>query len=626
MNFISNRVTGIIFSEKTTNYSTYNYIASNCSYINLAFINISPNDFYKINTLRVLIIIMKEKTRFFLGYFLSFIGFAISLSQERNQFDALDPLYNKSYRELNQLFNKTYRISNAQAKIYATTILNKAKKEKNNNKIANGYLLLYKIEKTYSSLSYLDSAIVITKNLKHSEYLSDGYMYKGNFYYLNGEYPKALAYYLQAKEYNSNNNDTYNILNFNIGLLKLELGEYKDAIQLFLNYKQYLERKKTKNQLDYMSCIYALAYTYSQMNSLKKSDYYVNYGLEKSQEAKDDMRKSYLLMVSGINSYKRKDYKSALERLNKISNIIKKNSYSSQNLAICEYYLGKISYDTNNPGFLSKFEKVDSIMRETKNVSGELRETYPLLIGYYKKTGNKEKQLFYIERLLSVDSILNKNGHFLITEINKKYDTPLLLKEKENLLKNLSFRNNILFGLLGCGCILIIGLILLNIKNQQKKRLYKNKAYLLAQQLKSNEKTDKIATKIQLKKNRIGLPDEKLKQLNIKLNEFELNKRFLEKKMNLDILSKEFNTNRGYLSKLVNDLKGQSFPQYLNELRIQYIITELKHNKNLYKLTIAAIAEEAGYSNTESFNTAFKKIAGTLPSYFIKALQNDDLN
>ena len=36
--------------------------------------------------------------------------------------------------------------------------------------------------------------------------------------------------------------------------------------------------------------------------------------------------------------------------------------------------------------------------------------------------------------------------------------------------------------------------------------------------------------------------------------------------------------------------------------------------------TIAAIADDIGYNNSESFTNAFKKITGTLPSYYIKAL------
>ena len=102
---------------------------------------------------------------------------------------------------------------------------------------------------------------------------------------------------------------------------------------------------------------------------------------------------------------------------------------------------------------------------------------------------------------------------------------------------------------------------------------------------------------------------------------FEEDKKYLNRNLTMDELAKDFKTNRDYLSKAVNELKGKNFPQYINELRINYIVKQLKDNPNLQKYTIAGIAEEAGYNNSESFTNSFKKITGTLPSYYIKALQ-----
>ena len=112
----------------------------------------------------------------------------------------------------------------------------------------------------------------------------------------------------------------------------------------------------------------------------------------------------------------------------------------------------------------------------------------------------------------------------------------------------------------------------------------------------------------------------KFKILIEKIEQFEKSKSFLTKNITLDSLSKDFDTNRDYLSKLVNEVKGKNFSQYLNELRINYIVEELKSNEKIRKHTIAAIADDIGYNNAESFTNAFKKITGTLPSYYIKAL------
>lgn len=558
----------------------------------------------------------------------------LCIPQSIKGFQIADSLKNQNFEQLEKRFEKNIYINKARAEIYANTILSKGKKNKNDEKIANGYELLYKISRDKQALLFLDSMIIVSKKIQNPEYLSKAYRYKGVYYYYTADYLKSLDNYLIAKSYAKKGSEVYHNINSCIGLLKLELQNYPEALKLLLGYKDYLEKNNFTNHINYEKCLYNLSYAYHVSNNLDSSNYYVKRGFEQNLKSKDQDLYASLSLVSGINTFKQGNYNLALPILEKASKIFTKDPDNIQNVALSEYYIGQILYNTNNKNFINRFEKVDSIIIASKNVSYELRNTYPLLIDYYKKTGNKEKQLFYIEHLLSVDSILNKNYSFLSAEINKKYDTPLLLSEKENLIADLHSKNYTLFGLLGVGSLLIVSLIFLQIKNRKKIKLYQSKANLLA---KSQDIKDITREEVGVTDNKIlypssrqeaeksklsNLSDNKIKQLKIQLEEFERTKRFLDKAINLDLLSKELNTNRSYLSKLVNELKGQNFPQYLNELRINYIIEELKKNKNLQKLTIAAIADEAGYNNVESFTKAFKKITDTLPSYFIKALKD----
>lgn len=567
---------------------------------------------------------MPRKLFFLLFLFLCNFYF----TQSKKGFQVPDSLKKKNFKLLENSFYKTFRNDHYKAELYANTFLVKAKKDKDQIKIADGYLMLHRSIKDNRSISFLDSMIIISKNLNNSDYLSDGYMYKGNHYYLKGKYSEAITNYLISRDYAKDNSETYHILNFNIGLLKLELQEYKQAIQLFLDYKLYLENNNATDRLAYQSCIYALAYTFSKLNQLNSSDYYIKLGLERKDKKKDrDFQevKTGLLLVSGINDYKKNNHEVALKKLNHVSKLITENSFNVQNLAISNYYLGKILHRKNNKQFLNHFRRVDSIIISTKSISPELRDLYPILIDYYKKNDDKEKQLFYIEHLLVADSILHKNNLFISSEINKKYDTPKLLKEKENLISDLNFKNYTLFCAVGISIVIIIILLYSYVKNRKKIKLYKYRADLLT--INKNNVVQVFETleiEKPKEKSKINLSEDKLKLINIQLKKFEKEKRFLDKKINLEILSKELNTNRVYLSKSVNELKGQNFPQYLNELRIQYIINNLKENKNLQKFTVAAIADEAGYNNAESFTNAFKKVTGTLPSYFIKALQEND--
>ncbi|MCF2220674.1 helix-turn-helix domain-containing protein [Chryseobacterium sp. PS-8] len=515
------------------------------------------------------------------------------------------------------------------ATTYAKNLILNGKKNSNNVKLINGYLILSRFSNENKIIPYLDSVLIVAKEINNREYLSDGYTYKGNHYYLKGDYLKSLDNYLLAKNFCEENSKNYNIINFNIGLLKLELENYDEAINLFLNYKSFLEQNKLTEKSNYVRCLYALAYAYNKRKDIKTSNLYLNLGFQKNDKVKNAKMHSNLLLIAGINEYNQKDYKKSLQTLAKVSGLIKTNSFDPQNLALSEYYSGKCLIKLNNSNFLKKFEIIDSIIIKTKDITPELRDTYPILIDYYKKLQNKDKQLYYIERLLAVDNILYKKKSILSNQINKKYDTPILLKEKEKLISDLNSKNHILFWLLGIGSIFLAIALFLYLSNIKKVKLYKEKADSLLSNSKPSivNNTDEnfnsptlevVDNKIE--KSKVKLSDDKFLQLSLKLEEFEKGKRFLDKNMNLDILSKELNTNRAYLSRSVNELKGKNFSQYLNELRINYIIEELKTNTQLQKFTIASIAEHAGYNNSVSFTTSFRKITGTLPSYFIKAL------
>jgi YesN/AraC family two-component response regulator len=104
------------------------------------------------------------------------------------------------------------------------------------------------------------------------------------------------------------------------------------------------------------------------------------------------------------------------------------------------------------------------------------------------------------------------------------------------------------------------------------------------------------------------------------LNEFENKKDYIQPNINLQVLAKKLDTNTNYLSKIINHYKGVSFTIYLNSLRIENIIKELKANPKIRKFTIKAIAQEAGFNNSDSFSKVFFKLKGENPSEFIKKL------
>jgi len=118
----------------------------------------------------------------------------------------------------------------------------------------------------------------------------------------------------------------------------------------------------------------------------------------------------------------------------------------------------------------------------------------------------------------------------------------------------------------------------------------------------------------------IPISKEILEVVLLKLNAFEQQKGYLSTSINLNSLSKILDTNSSYLSKIINHTKGKSFKNYLNDLRIENALEELKNNPQKKKFTIEAIAFDFGFKSAESFSKKFKSAYGIYPSKFMKNL------
>ena len=108
-----------------------------------------------------------------------------------------------------------------------------------------------------------------------------------------------------------------------------------------------------------------------------------------------------------------------------------------------------------------------------------------------------------------------------------------------------------------------------------------------------------------------------------KLEKFEKNEDYLNANLSLMTLAKKFNTNSSYLSRVLNSSKSVNFSKYLNDLRINYAVRQIKNDAVFRKYTIEAIALECGYNNSASFSRSFYKNTGLYPSYFISETIKD---
>lgn len=96
---------------------------------------------------------------------------------------------------------------------------------------------------------------------------------------------------------------------------------------------------------------------------------------------------------------------------------------------------------------------------------------------------------------------------------------------------------------------------------------------------------------------------------------FYLNEKFSSQ----DVLV-HFDITRNKLDELLTHIKGLSFADWLNSLRIEYAKSLLLNNNNY---TIDAISSMSGYSSRSAFYAAFKKVTNITPTEFIRQAKNN---
>lgn len=98
-------------------------------------------------------------------------------------------------------------------------------------------------------------------------------------------------------------------------------------------------------------------------------------------------------------------------------------------------------------------------------------------------------------------------------------------------------------------------------------------------------------------------------------------KKYLDPDLNLENLAQELNVSKSHLSRLFNQERQSSFPDYLNKLRVEAAKTFLA-DPSFDPYTISSIGLEAGFNSKTTFNTTFKKWTGMTPSAYKQSLQD----
>ncbi len=115
------------------------------------------------------------------------------------------------------------------------------------------------------------------------------------------------------------------------------------------------------------------------------------------------------------------------------------------------------------------------------------------------------------------------------------------------------------------------------------------------------------------------IPIEKEKEILIAVNKLIEEEVYLNSGLDINSLAKMINTNRQYLSVVINKHFKSNFNQLINYYRIIYAIKIFNVDVDR-KYTIENVISDVGFSNRTSFIEAFKRHTGKTPSMYRKEI------
>lgn len=185
--------------------------------------------------------------------------------------------------------------------------------------------------------------------------------------------------------------------------------------------------------------------------------------------------------------------------------------------------------------------------------------------------------------------------------------------EEENM-KIVEQKQSYIGLIVGIGVVLVLTLLSIIVYQVNKRKKQKEKFLEIIKLYENNSNEDNIVKESTL----VEISEQKEKEILILLKEFEMNNLFLDKNMTVSSMATLLNTNTKYLGQILKKHRDSNFSDYINKVRIKYIVNRILKEPELAKYKIGHIAELAGFSSHSRFTIIFKKEVEISPSQFLK--------
>src|SRR5690606_1851319 len=335
------------------------------------------------------------------------------------------------------------------------------------------------------------------------------------------------------------------------------------------------------------------------------------------------------ILVKGKFHFFKKEFDQAIPFFKEVIDINARKDFKEY-AYMSKVFLGMIYYQLED--YQLSLDYLEDAIQNQMLVADYIKyemESYRYAYLASKQLGDTEKSMRYSGLFMEQDLALNDNkrSNFINTFINNL--------EVGKLQKDISAKDNtnfmlryILFGF----AILIAGLAIVLVYQMKENKKNKQKISDYLEQLNKDKKSKVVAADLNKEavvEESSAIPqtkeiDEKTNRILDKLEDFEDGDLFVDSKMSLAFLASYLETNTITLSKIINTYKEMNFNDYINGLRVRYIIERIKNEPKFEQYKISYLAEVSGFSSHSIFSKAFKKSTGVTPSQFLDYLKEEN--
>lgn len=528
-----------------------------------------------------------------------------------------------SIKEITKLIRSTLPSDTIRHLAYTKLFFQRSIENKNYKHL---YYAAYRLGHMYSvtsdypqSIAYTNAAIEASVNSQDTaKHIKGLILNAGNYFNLN-LLDRSLKQYIKARKYAQKikRKDLEFVTLPNIANIRTLLKRYEEASAVFNTTIDILEKKPLIKKMVYESTLFTALLgrgeCQKELGQLDEALLTYEKGVLLAEKSKLLTYVIDFQVSKGHVCYLKGNYETAIEYLTKAKENIKHKYKGYTNIAQANYYLAECYVAKKENEKAIELLNYNFRTIEEKDPVNLLEEMYELRIQIAKNEKDLKTENDFQQRIINIVHEQNKKKNKTI-ELLHNND----IEKYQNINQELEIQNNkIKFENKTAITFVVILLSILVFSFFYYSKKNKAKAKRFEEIIKEVQEQHLLTLK---EKPKSIIKNTQAQEILNNLSKLEKTAFFKSKECNSYTTAKAIKTNTTYLSKALNEIKKQSFNQYLNELRIDYVLLKLKEDTRFRSYTIKAISEEIGYKSVTTFLRAFKAKTNLNPSYYIEKL------